>query len=147
MEKIEFTIADGSKCTGYLFKWKGLSFALTKNPSKSWTVIELQTGCPITDKKPATRKKALKQAVELLDSKGVKTVKQRIKEVFTERGSLKVKGRIKTAHCTETDNLLKCLCGKDKDLSCIPAEYFSLAKKPCKRCKKILQSNNSNLKN
>ena len=99
MEKIKFRIADGKECQGYLFTWEGLSFGLTRSravSSNCWSVIELQTGCSVTGKQPSTRKEAIREALELLNSKGICAVKDRIKEVFVARGNTKVKGKIKT---------------------------------------------------
>jgi hypothetical protein len=138
MEKIEFTIVNGQKCRGYLFKWKGMSFGLTRDiglNSGGWEVVELQTGCPITDKRLPTRKQAHSDALRLLQDKGIKTVKKRLKEVFTERA--KSNGKAKTTHFTAAGNFLKSLCGRNRNENCIPVKYRKLAKKPCKRCKKL----------
>ena len=140
MEKVEFRIADGTKCLGYLFTWEGLSFGLARDGKTSfsnWTAFELQTGCSITNKRLPTRKEAVKASLELLNSKGVLTVKKRLKEIFSERGNTKVKGRVKTAHCTKPDNRLTTLCGRIKDLYCLPVRYFRYAKNPCKRCQRL----------
>jgi len=142
MDKIEFGTADGTKCQGYLFTWEGLSFGLTRDQiasSNYWSVIELQTGCLVITKRPSTRKEAIKDALELLDSKGVQTVKKRLKEIFVERGNTEVKKRIKTAHCTTPDNRLKTLCGRIKGEYCLPVKYFRYAKRPCKRCQRLAQ--------
>jgi hypothetical protein len=145
MKKIEFTIVDGRKCRGYLFKWKGLYFAITRDiglNSGGWEVVELQTGCPITDKRLSTRKQAHSDALRLLQDKGIKTVKKRLKEVFTERG--KSNGKAKTTHFTATDNFSKSLCGRKRNQNCIPVSYHKLAKKPCKRCKKLAEKSKTN---
>ena len=140
MDKIEFRIADGTKCQGYLFTWEGLSFGLTKDQAGSsnyWSVIELQTGCSVTNKRPSTRKEAIQEALELLNNKGVQAVKKRLKEIFVQRGNTKVRGKIKTAHCTTSDNKLKTLCGRIKGENCLPVKYFRHAKNPCKKCRQI----------
>jgi hypothetical protein len=140
MKKIEFRIADGTKCQGYLFTWEGLSFGLTRNretPCNYWLVFELQTGCSVLNKRLSTRKGAVKEALELLNSKGVSAVKKRLKEIFVERGNTRVKGRIKTAHCTTPDNGLTTLCGRIKDQYCLPVKFFKYAKNPCKRCQRL----------
>ena len=140
MDKIEFRIADGTKCQGYLFTWEGLSFGLTRDQAGSsnhWCVIELQTGCSVISERPSTRKEAVKEALELLNSKGVQAVKKRLKEIFAERGNTKVKGKIKTAHCTTPYNRLKALCGRIKGEYCLPVKYFRYAKNPCKRCRRL----------
>ena len=141
MDKIEFTTADGTKCHGYLFTWEGLSFGLTKDGKSScsgWTVFELQTGCSVLNKRLSSRKAAISEATELLNNKGVQTVKKRLKEIFIERGNTKVKGRIKTAHCALADNMLTTLCGRIKDQYCLPVKYFRYAKKPCKKCQRLV---------
>ena len=140
MEKIEFRIADGTKYQGYLFEWEGLSFGLARDGKVSfnnWAVFELQTGCPVIGKRLSTRKEAIKEAVKLLNSKGVPAVKKRLKEIFLERGDTEVKGRIKTAHCTTPDNMLTALCGRIKGEYCLPVKYFRYAKNPCKRCRRL----------
>jgi len=139
MDKIEFRTADGTKCRGYLFTWQGLSFGLTRDDKihNRWIVFELQTGCSVTNKRLSTRKEAVKEALDLLNSKGVKAVKKRLKEIFMERGSTKVKGRIKTAHCTAPTDMLKTLCGRIKDQYCLPVKYFRYAKNPCKKCQQL----------
>jgi len=137
MDKIEFRIADGTKCQGYLFTWEGLSFGLARDrvgSSSYWTVFELQTGCSVIGKRLSTRKQAVKEALDLLNSKGVQAVKKRLREIFVERGNTKVKGKIKTAHCTTDDNRLKTLCGRIKGQYCLPVRYFRYAKRPCKKC-------------
>lgn len=143
MDKIEFRIADGTKCQGYLFTWEDLSFGLTRDQaasSNNWCVIELQTGCSVIGKRLSTRKEAIKEALELLNSKGVLAVKKRLKEIFVERGDTKVKGKIKTAHCTSPNNRLKALCGRIKGEYCLPVKYFRYAKRPCKRCQRLAQN-------
>jgi hypothetical protein len=140
MDKIEFRTADGTKCQGYLFTWEGLSFGLSKNytnTSSGWSVFELQTGCSVTNKRSSTRKAAIEDATELLDSKGVQAVRKRLREIFAERGNTKVNGRIKTAHCTAADNRLKTLCGRIKSQYCLPVKYFRYAKRPCKTCRRL----------
>ena len=140
MEKLEFATADGTKCQGYLFTWEGLSFGLTRDREAScnnWCIIELQTGCSVLSKRLSTRKEAIKEALELLNSKGVQAVKKRLKEIFAERGNTKVKGKIKTAHCTTPDNRLRTLCGRIKGKYCLPVKYFRYAKNPCKRCRRL----------
>ena len=107
--------------------------------SNYWSVIELQTGCSVISKRPSTRKEAIKEALELLNSKGARAVKKRLKEIFVERGNTKVKGKIKTAHCTLPDNRLKTLCGRIKDLYCLPVKYFRYANRPCKKCLRLAQ--------
>ena len=142
MEKMKFRIADGTECQGYLFTWEGLSFGLTRDREAScnnWCIIELQTGCSVISKRLSTRKEAIKDALELLNSKGVASVKKRLKEIFVERGNIKVKGKIKTAHCTAPENRLKALCGRIKDEHCLPAKYFRCAKRPCKKCQRLAQ--------
>jgi len=142
MEKIKFRIADGTECQGYLFTWEGLSFGLTRDQAGSsnyWSVIELQTGCSVIAKRTSTRKEAVKEALELLNSKGVQAVKKRLKEIFVERGNTKVKDKIKTAHCTTPDNRLKTLCGRIKGEYCLPVKYFRYAKRPCKRCQQLAE--------
>ena len=140
MEKLEFTTADGTKCRGYLFTWEGLSFGLTRDREAScnnWCIIELQTGCSVLSKRLSTRKGAIKEALELLNSKGVQAVKKRLKEIFAKRGNTKVKGKIKTAHCTTPDNRLRTFCGRIKGEYCFPVKYFRYAKNPCKRCRRL----------
>jgi len=142
MDKIEFAAADGTKCRGYLFTWEGLSFGLTKNHTNSssgWSVFELQTGCSVTNKRSSTRKAAIEEATELLDSKGATAVRKRLREIFAERGNTKKNGRIITSHCTAADNMLKTLCGRIKNEYCLPIKYFSYAKRPCKKCQKLAQ--------
>ena len=142
MEKVEFTTADGTKCQGYLFTWEGLSLGLAragKTSCSNWTVFELQTGCSVLNKRLSSRKDAINEATELLNSKGVKAVKKRLREIFAERGNTKVKGKIKTAHCTTQGNRLKTLCGRIKDEYYLPIKYFRYAKKPCKRCQRLAQ--------
>ena len=142
MDKIEFRIADGTKCQGYLFTWEDLSFGLTRDQagsSNNWTVFELQTGCAVISKRPSTRKEAVKEALELLNTKGVQAIRKRLKEIFVERGNTKVKGKIKTAHCALPDNRLKTLCGRIKDLYCVPVKYFRYAKRPCQKCLRLAQ--------
>jgi len=140
MDKIEFTTADGTKCQGYLFTWEGLSFGLTRDREAScnnWCIIELQTGCSVLSKRLSTRKEAINEAMELLNSKGVEAVKKRLKEIFVERGNTKVKGKIKTAHCTMPEDRLKTLCGRIKSEYCLPVKYFKYARNPCKRCRRL----------
>lgn len=142
MEKIQFRIADGTECQGYLFTWEGLSFGLTRSQAGSsnhWNVIELQTGCSVTGKQPSTRKEAIKEAIELLNSKGVQAVKKRLKEIFVARGNTKVGHKIKSAHCTSPDNRLKTLCGRVKKEYCLPLKYFKYAKKPCEKCQRLAE--------
>jgi hypothetical protein len=142
MDKIEFRIADGTKCQGYLFTWEGLSFGLTRDQAGSsncWTVFELQTGCSVIGKRLSTRKEAIKEALELLNSKGIQAVKKRLKEIFVERGNATVKGKIKTVHCTLPNNRLKTLCGRIKSQYCLPVRYFRYAKRPCKKCQRLAQ--------
>jgi len=142
MEKIKFRIADGTECQGYLFTWEGLSFGLTRNgavSSNHWSVIELQTGCSVIGKQPSTRKEAIREALELLNSKGVQAVKKRLKEIFVERGNTKVRHKIKTAHCTSPDNRLKTLCGRVKKEYCLPLKYFKYAKRPCENCQRLAE--------
>lgn len=142
MDKIEFRIADGTKCQGYLFTWEDLSFGLTRDQaasSNNWCVIELQTGCSVIGKRLSTRKEAIKEALKLLNSKGILAVKKRLKEIFVERGDTKVNGKIKTAHCTSPNNRLKTLCGRIKGEYCLPVKYFGYAKRPCKRCQRLAQ--------
>jgi len=139
MEKLEFTTADGTKCKGYLFTWKGLSFGLARDDKihNRWLVFELQTGCSVTNKQLSTRKAAINEATDLLNSKGIAAVKKRLKEIFIERGNTKVKGRIKTAHCALPDNTLTTLCGRVKDQYCLPVKYLRYAKNPCKKCQRL----------
>ena len=140
MEKIEFTTADGTKCQGYLFTWEGLSFGLAKDGKTSfsnWTVFELQTGCSVLSKRLSTRKEAIKEALELLNGKGVQAVKRRLKEIFKERGNTRVKNRLKTAHCAAPDNVLRTLCGRVRNEYCLPVRYFRYAKRPCKKCQRL----------
>jgi hypothetical protein len=139
MDKIEFTTAEGTKCQGYLFTWEGLSFGLTRDDKihNRWLVFELQTGCSVLNKRLSSRKAAINEATELLNSKGVQTVKKRLKEIFIERGNVKVKGKIKTAHCTLSDNMLTTLCGRAKAQYCLPVKYFRYAKNPCKKCQRL----------
>ena len=139
MEKLECTTADGTKCQGYLFTWEGLSFGLTRDDKihNRWIVFELQTGCSVTNKHLSTRKNAINEAAELLNSKGVAAVKKRLKEIFIERGNTKAKGRIKTAHCALADNGVTTLCGRTKDQYCLPVKYFRYAKNPCKKCQRL----------
>ena len=142
MDKIEFRIADGTKYQGYLFTWEGLSFSLTRDQaasSNNWSVVELQTGCSVIGKRLSTRKEATKEALDLLNSKGAQAVKKRLKEIFAERGNTKVKGKIKTAHCTSPDNRLRTLCGRIKGEYCLPVKYFRYAKRPCKKCQRLAQ--------
>jgi len=142
MDKIEFRTADGTKCQGYLFKWQSLSFGLTKNHTNSssgWSVFELQTGCSVTNKRASTRNEAINEATEILDNKGAAAVRKRLREIFAERGNTKKNGRIKTAHCTAADNMLKTLCGRIKNEYCLPIKYFDYAKRPCKKCQKLAQ--------
>ncbi len=140
MEKIKFRIADGTECQGYLFTWEGLSFGLTRSPAVSsnyWSIIELQTGCSVVGKQASTRKEAIKEALELLNSKGVQAVKKRLKEIFLERGNTKVGPKIKTAHCTSLDDRLKTLCGRVKKEYSLPLKYFKYAKRPCEKCRRL----------
>jgi len=139
MEKLEFTTADGTKCQGYLFTWEDLSFGLARDDKvhNRWLVFELQTGCSVTNKHLSTRKAAINEATELLNSKGVQTVKKRLKEIFIERGNTKVKGRTRTAHCVLPDNMLTTLCGRTKDQYCLPVRYFRYAKNPCKKYQQL----------
>ena len=139
MERIEFRAADGTKCRGYLFTWEGLSFGLTRDlpGSSNWSVIELQTGRLVTAERASTRKEAIRKALELLNNKGIRTVKDRIKEVLLERANKKVRGKIKTAHCTSQDNRLNTLCGRAKSEHCLPVKYFKYAKRPCKKCQRL----------
>lgn len=142
MEKIKFRMADGTECQGYLFTWEGLSFGLTRSrtvSSNHWSFIELQTGCPVTGKRPSTRKEAIKEALELLNSKGVRAVKKRLKEIFAERGNTKAGSKIKTAHCTSPDDRLKTLCGRVKREYCLPLDYFKYAKRPCEKCRRLAE--------
>ena len=142
MEKIEFRIADGTECQGYLFTWEGLSFGLTRDRADSsnyWSVIELQTGCSVIGKRPSTRKEAIREALELLNSKGVQAVKKRLKEIFVGRGNTEVGHKIKTAHCTSPDNRLKTLCGRIKKECCLPLKYFKYAKRPCEKCQRLAE--------
>jgi len=140
MDRIEFTTADGTKCQGYLFTWEALSFGLAKDGKTScsnWTVFELQTGCSVLNKRLFSRKAAINEATELLNSKGAAAVKRRLKEIFIERGKAKVKGKIKIAHCTLPDNRLTTLCGRVKNQYCLPVKYFRYAKNPCKKCQRL----------
>ena len=140
MERIEFRTADGTECQGYLFTWEGLSFGLTRNgavSSNHWSVIELQTGRSVTGKKASTRKQAITEALELLNSKGVQAVKRRLKEIFKERGNTRVKNRLKTAHCAAPDSMLRTLCGRVRNEYCLPVRYFRYAKRPCKKCQRL----------
>ena len=139
MERIEFRTADGTKCRGYLFTWEGLSFGLTRNlpGSSNWSVIELQTGRSVTAERSSTRKAVIREALELLNSKGIRAVKDRIKEVLLERANKKVTGKIKPAHCTSQDNRLNTLCGRTKSEHCLPVKYFKYAKRPCKKCQRF----------
>ena len=142
MDKIEFTTTDGKKCNGYSFTWEGLSFGLTKEQAgclNKWRVIELQSGCYVMNKRLPTRKDAVKQAVDFLNSKGIKVVKSRLREIFIERGNTKVKGKIKTVHFNLPDNMLKTLCGRAKDEYCLPVKYFKQARNPCKKCQRLFQ--------
>jgi len=146
MEKIEFAIADGTKCQGYLLEWQGLSFGITsdrEDSSNGWSVFELQSGFSVTGKQVSTRKQAIKEALEILNSKGIKAVKKRLKEIFAERGSTRVNGKTKIAHCTTTNNRPKTLCGRIKNGYCLPIKYFSYAKRPCKRCQRIVEKSKS----
>lgn len=141
MDKIEFRIADGTKCQGYMFTWEGLSFGLTRDreaSSNNWCVIELQTGCSVISKRLSTRKEAIKEALEMLNTKGVLAVKKRLKEIFVERGNTKVGPKKKTAHCTSPDNRLRTLCGRIKGEYCLPVKYFGYAKNPCRRCQRLV---------
>ena len=139
MEKLEFTTADGTKCKGYLFTWEGLSFGLTRDDkiNNRWLVFELQTGCSVTNKHLSTRKAAISEATDLLNSKGAAAVKKRLKEIFIERGNTKDKGRIKTAHCTSANNWLTTLCGRARNQYCLPVKYLKYAKNPCKKCQQL----------
>jgi len=142
MEKIKFRIAEGTECQGYLLTWEGLSFGLTKDravSSNHWSVIELETGCSVTGKQLSTRKEAIKEALELLNSKGVRAVKKRLKEIFVERGNTKVGSKIKTAHCTSPDDRLKTLCGQAKKEYSLPLKYFKYAKRPCEKCQRLAE--------
>ena len=138
MERIKFRTISGDRCNGYLLTWEGLSLGLTKDQigsiGQGWSVIELQTGYSIITKPLPTRKRATEEALELLNSKGVRTVKERIKEVLVARGNTKIKGRIQTTHCTSPGNRLKSLCGRTNGEYSLPLEYFKYAKKPCKKC-------------
>jgi len=139
MERIEFRTADGTKCQGYSFTWEGLSFGLTRDLAgcSNWSVVELQTGRLVTARRPSTRNEAIREALELLNSKGVRVVKDRIKEIFVERGNTEVKGKIMTAHCTSQDNRLNTLCGRAKSEYCLSIKYFRYAKRPCKKCQQF----------
>jgi hypothetical protein len=140
MQTIRFTMADGKECQGYPLTWKGLSFGIARDrigSSSYWRVIELQTGCSGTTKQSSTKKEAVREALDILNRKGIKTVRSRLREVFAERGSIKVKGKIKTVHCNSPGNWLRTLCGRVKSDYCLPVKYLGYAKKPCKKCQQL----------
>ena len=143
MDKFEFMTAVGNLCAGSLLTWKNFSFGVARigvMASGHWDVIELQTGCSIIGKQQPTRKKAITTALEVLNRKGALMIKKRIEAVLTERGDTKVKGKLKTAHCTASGNRFKTLCGRDRDFYCLPVEYFRDAKRPCKRCLRLVRN-------
>ena len=139
MDKIKFTTVYGTKCKGYLFIWESLSFGLARlgKGHNRWLVFELQTGCAVITKQSSTRKEAVKEATKLLNRKGIKAVKKRLKEIFIERGNTKDNGRIKTAHCALANSQLTTLCGRARNRYCLPLEYFRYAKNPCKKCQRL----------
>jgi len=138
MEKIEFITAIQTHCQGYLLDWEGLSLGLTQDstPDSGWDVIELATGCSVVGKPLPSRKKAVETALDILNGKGVKVVKKKIRQVLLDRVNAPVRGKIRTAHCVTSENRLKSLCGRTKDAHCLPVEYLKKAKKPCQRCLK-----------
>ena len=140
MDKIEFRTAIGTQCSGYLLTWKGFSFGIARigaTASGNWDVIELQTGCSVIGKPLSTRKKAVEAALDILNGKGVKVVKKRIEAVFANRADTKVKGKRKTAHCTNPEDRLKTLCGRDTDPWSVPVQYFKKTGQPCKKCLRL----------
>ena len=142
MDKFEFMTAVGDPCAGYLLTWKDFSFGVARigaTASGHWDVIELQTGCSVIGQQQPTRKKAITAALDRLGSKGALVVKKRIEAVLTERGDTKVKGKFKTAHCTASRDRLKTLCGQMVDAYSLPVEYFKKAKRPCKRCLRLVR--------
>jgi hypothetical protein len=145
MEKIEFITAIGTDCCGYLLDWQGLALGLTQDsgPGKSWDVIELLTGCSVVGKSLPTRKKAIETAFNILDEKGLKLTRKKIKDVLLDRVNKPVMGRLKTVHCIVSSNRLKTACGRVKDAYCLPPEYLKKAKKPCRRCLKLVQTKKS----
>ena len=143
MDKFEFMTAVGNPCAGYLLTWKDFSFGVARigaTASGHWDVIELQTGCSVIGGQQPTRKKAITTALEVLNGKGALIVKKRIEAVLAELGDTKVKGKLKTAHCTVSEDRLKTLCGRVKDAYCLPVEYFRHAKRPCKRCLRLVRN-------
>lgn len=138
METIEFITAVDTPCRGYLWGWQGLSFGLTRDstPRNDWDVIELATGCSVVGKPLSTRKKATQTALDILNEKGIKVVKKKIRDVLIERVNTPVKGRIKTVHGVHPKNRLKTICGRAKDAYCLPAKLLKKAKKLCQRCLK-----------
>jgi len=142
MDKFEFMTAVGTGCQGYLLTWKDFSFGvarISEIASGHWDVIELQTGCSVIGQQQPTQKKAITTALDRLSSKGALVVKKRIEAVLTERGDTKAKGKIITAHCTASEDRLKTLCGRDRDIYSLPVEYFKGAKRPCKQCLRLAQ--------
>jgi hypothetical protein len=140
MQTMRFRTADGTEHQGYPLTWKGLSFAIARDRTGSssyWSVVELQTGCSVTRKQSSTKKGAVRQALDILERKGIKAVRKRLKEVFAERGNGNVKGKIKTVHCNSPENWLTTLCGRVKGEYCLPLEYFGYAKQPCKKCQQL----------
>jgi len=140
MKTIDFITAVGTECRGYLWTWEGLSFALTRDstPDNRWDVIELATGCSLVGKTLLTRKRATEMALDVLNSKGTRAVRVKIRQVLLDRVNTPINGTIRTAHCTTPATRLKTLCGRVKDAYCLPLEYFLKAKKPCRRCRKLL---------
>jgi hypothetical protein len=142
MQTIKFRIADGKESQGYLLTWEGLPFGIARNRIGSlsyWNVIELQTGLSVTGTQLPTRKEATKATLDILNRKGIKAVKKRLREVFTERGSRKVKGKIRTIHCSSLDNWLTTLCGRIKGEYCVPVRHFRYVKNPCKKCQQLVK--------
>jgi hypothetical protein len=136
MQTIKFRMADGKEYQGYHLTWEGLPFGIARNrigSSSYWNVIELQTGLSITGKQLPTRKEATKTALDILNRKGIKAVKKRLREVFTERRSTKTK----TVHCYSPGNWLTTLCGRIKGEYCVPVRHFRYAKNSCKKCQRL----------
>jgi hypothetical protein len=142
MKTIDFITAVGTECRGVLWTWEGLSFALTRDstPDNRWDVIELATGCSLVGKTLLTRKRAAEMALDVLNSKGNKVVTKTIRKVLLNRVNTPVKGKLRATHCVTPGNQVKTVYGRVRDSYCVPPELLKKAKKPCRRCLKLLQA-------
>jgi len=142
MKTIDFITAVGTECRGNLWTWEGFSFGLTRDstPDNRWDVIELTTGCSLIGKTQLTQKRATEMARMVLSSKGKKVVTKTIRKVLLDRVNTPVRGKLKTAHCVTPANQVKTVCGRVRDGTCVPPEVLKKAKKPCRRCLKLLQA-------